>query len=378
MKNCAPSSFVSAALLALLLSVSGCSDVLSSDDLNAPMGFALCENINGGHYDLSGGAKCPEKGVEGRKTVLRSNGGDMRDEIASAIQEYDIVVLDGSKGPFVCSSTAVFEGLRNKTIVGTNGAVLRSAFQGSLLMWDEGFTDKQRESYLGSGFWHFRSGSGNIIIRNIYFDGPGAFRGKADTMVSFRFGCDHVWIDHCTFEDFACRALGFTKGSDCSTVSWCTFRITEQSGGHSLGVLIASGDDNYEDEDLLNITFDHCLWQNVWSRIPMARFATVHVLNNYFDCRNTVGINPRTNSEFLVEGCVFTPGTKPYCAYRTNEFPCKACEFRDCVYDDSFEVLQKGSVSVPYEYTVMPTDGLGARIESFAGPTLRRPLKIGR
>ena len=69
------------------------------------------------------------KGVEGRKIVLVSDGGDMRGRIEAAIRDYDIIVLDGSGGPFLYSQSSVFEGLRNKTVVGVNGAVLKTGFQ---------------------------------------------------------------------------------------------------------------------------------------------------------------------------------------------------------------------------------------------------------
>lgn len=401
--------------MAAVLLAAGCSGGRTCGG-DSPVGWALCENIDGGYYALSGGSRCPEKGVRGCRTVLRSCGGDMKEAIEEAIRNYDIIILDGSNGPFLYSETSFFDSLRNKTIVGINGAVLQSRFQLTGELKDS--LDRAQErypavlpepdgkyrlsndslvrsfpaycsaetilevtgdtsiSFMRSGFWHFRNASGNIIIRNIAFDGPGAMRGMPHSMVSFRNGCDHVWVDHCLFEDFARLALAFTKQCDCFTVSWCEFRITAQSGGHSLGVMLSSGDDNWEDEDLLNITFDHCLWSGVWSRVPMARFGTVHILNNVYECPGTVGINPRTNSEFLVEGCWFSPGTKPYCSYRTDVAPCKACEFRDCAFDSSFEVLNKGSVSVPYVYAVEEPAAARDRVVPGAGPTLRKPLRI--
>ena len=207
---------------------------------------------------------------------------------------------------------------------------------------------------------------------------PGSFRGLAHPMISVRYGAHNVWIDHCLFEDFARVAVGITKGADCVTVSWCEFRITGQSNGHSLGSLIASGDDNWEDEDLLNVTFDHCLWRNVWSRVPMARFGTIHVLNNWYDCAGTVGINPRQNAEFLVEGCWFELGTNPLCRYKITETPPKAYVFRDNVHDPQFVVESLGEVSVPYACAVTDPARAKAEVGAFAGPTLRRPMQVGR
>ena len=91
-------------LCLLALSLASCRpDGLSLDDANAPTGWATCENLQGGGYDLTGGTYCPSKGVQGRKIILVSDGGDMRATIEEAIRTYDIIVLDGSEGPFLFS-----------------------------------------------------------------------------------------------------------------------------------------------------------------------------------------------------------------------------------------------------------------------------------
>ena len=400
----------------MALALTGCRpDGLSRDDANAPTGWATCENLQGGGYDLTGGTYCPSKGVQGRKIILFSDGGDMRAAIEEAIRTYDIIVLDGSEGPFLYSESSYFEGVRNKTIIGIHGAVLKTAFQctpelkaalahaeekydGTLPDADGRFrmsNDSLARNFAGfamgqtlidltgdtglrfmrSGFWCFRE-SGNLVIRNLFFDGPGAFRGKPHTMLRLQDGTDHVWIDHCTFEDPGCLAFGIIRRSDCITASWCRFRFSEQSNGHELGVLISSSDESWEDEDCLNITFDHCLWENVWSRIPMARFGTIHVLDNAFECPGTVGINPRRNSEFLVEGCWFGPETNPFCDYRIDIAPPKAYVFRDCRWDPKYETPTLGEVSVPYRYQVTEPERTKTEVLSHAGPTLRHPLSF--
>ncbi len=81
----------------VILALSGCRPAgLSRDDANAPTGWATCENIQGGTFALTGGTYCPEKGVQGRKIILVSDGGDMQAAIEEAIRTYDIIVLDGS------------------------------------------------------------------------------------------------------------------------------------------------------------------------------------------------------------------------------------------------------------------------------------------
>ena len=413
--------FTTSAILCTALVLSACSrGGLSPDDLNTPFGFATCTNLHGGRYELTGGFKNASKGVKGTKVVLLSDGRDSKGRIEEALAQYDIVVLDGSAGPFIYSETSILTGLTNKTIVGINGAVLQSRFQCTpqikeviahagerfdgkvtpeapdrwLLSNGEymrnfpsfavsqaliDYTGDASMSWLRSGFFSFGEGCSNISIRNIFFDGPGSIRGLPNFMIRFIHGANHAWIDHCTFEDFARVGVGAVKRADCITVSWCEFRVTEQSNGHTLGNLISSGDDNWFDEDCLNITFDHCKWTNVWSRVPMARFGTIHVNNCLYNCPGTVGINPRQNSEFLVEGCWFEADTRPLCRYRIDEFPPKAYVFRDNVYDPKFtDVDCKGEVSVPYDYRTSTPERARDEVSAHVGPTLEKPLKIGR
>jgi len=394
-------------------------DGLAPSDSNSPTGWAVCENVNGGTYKLTGGARNSAKGVEGRSITLKADGGDMKAAIADAIRDYDIIILDGSNGPFMYSTTQDFTDVRHKSIIGINGATLKTIFQfddelkkvvagaeekfdGTVptepnnrfrmsndsiarnfaaYAWGQALLDYTGDTemkWIKSGFFAFMDGCEDIIIRNIFFDGPGSLRGLPNFMIRFTNGAKHAWVDHCTFEDFARVGVGASRQADCITVSWSVFRITEQSNGHSLANLISSGDDNWDDEDYLNITFNHCKWENVWSRIPMARFGTIHIYNCWYDCPGTKGINPRMNSEFLVENCWFEPDTNPLCRYKITVTPPKAYVFRDNVYDPQFEVDSKGEVRMPYTYTRTSAEQAKADVAQYAGPTLKDPLKIGR
>ncbi len=407
------------ALCALLIPGACTQEFLSPDDLNAPSGFATCTNLHGGRYNLTGGFKNAARGVQGKQITLISDALDSKSRIEEAIALYDIIVLDGSAGPFIYSETSMFTGIQNKTIVGINGAVLQSKFQctpeikevlahagekfeGKVTPEADGrwrlsndslkrdfpafaanqalidYTGDSSMPWLKSGFFSFGRGCSNIIIRNIFFDGPGSVRGLPHLMIRFTQGANHAWVDHCTFEDFARVGIGAARQADCITVSWCEFRCTEQSNGHTLANLISSGDDNWFDEDYLNFTFDHCKWTDVWSRIPMARFGTIHINNCLYDCPGTVGINPRQDSEFLVEGCWFEKDTKPLCRYKIEDTPPKAYVFRDNVFDEQFEAGSKGEVHIPYKYVTTSPMQARQEVAAHVGPTLRDPLKISR
>lgn len=395
---------------------------LCDNDANAPVGWATCQNMEGERYDLTGGFRNPSKGVEGKAVTLHADGdSDMRLAINKALEENDIVILDGSQGPFIYSRTYEHTDLRHKTVVGINGAVLRTRFQfdscsrALVRNAEEYYSDKARpdengvwhlpngettktnyaafaqrmaliehtgdnsESFTHSGFWAFLDGCEDIIIRNITFDGPGTFRSYADFMVRCAAGAHNIWIDHCRFEDAARVAVGVTRQADFVSVTWTSFAFTDQSDGHSLANLISSSDEAFEDRGHLNVTFAHCMWDNVWSRVPMARFGKIHILNCLYRNPGTVGINPRTESQFLVEGCYFEPGVKPFCRYRLDVAPGDSWVFRNNVYDEGADVENKGeSVAIPYAYEMTAPQEAREDVSSYAGPTLIEPLRVGR
>ena len=95
---------------------------LSQHDLNTPFGWAVCSSMTSGNdYDMNGGNN-------GSSITLTSNGNDMRSGIANAIKNYDVVILDGSQGDFIVSSTLELKSIKNKTIVGINNARICTQF----------------------------------------------------------------------------------------------------------------------------------------------------------------------------------------------------------------------------------------------------------
>lgn len=95
---------------------------LSPYDLNAPFGWAVCTSLTSGDdYTLTGGGN-------GTSIILKSDGGDMRTSIDNAIKNYDVIVLDGSAGDFMVSSSLSLKNINNKTIVGINNARLCTQF----------------------------------------------------------------------------------------------------------------------------------------------------------------------------------------------------------------------------------------------------------
>lgn len=385
----------------------------ASYDLQRPFGFATCTSrTSSGTYNMVGGggwlyneqtgAVTNQQGVAVSASdimVLTSNGGDMLKTIQNAIKNYKVVVFDGADGDFLVSKTISLSGLSGKTLLGIHGARLctrwhvtpaitaaldtvvtsggigvktasTSSGGGTLPNGQKvseegefltrrtimGLTGDQSEAYRSSGIFSF-SGCSNFIIRNIAFVGPGAVDVSGSDLISFGSETKHMWVDHCEFSDGMDGNFDITKKSDFNTITWCTFSYTARSYDHQNTNLIGSSDS--ETTGYLNTTFANNVWgAGCRQRMPMARVGKIHLINNYYDCPDAApAVNPRKNSEFLIEGNYFSSavswvfaesGATAYVWSNTNR-----------VMNSSAEIpSNRGSVSLPYSCTRQPVDSV--------------------
>ena len=391
--------------IAAMLSLSGC-----SYEGDVPFGWATCTSLEGGNYELTGGG-------HGSSITLKSTGEDMRDAIVDAVNSYDVIILDGSNGLFPISTTMVLDSVKNKTIVGINGAYLRSISQitPEILEYIEAnegkyrndipdakgnyhmpvgnyatsnleaytrrralydYTGDPEEKFCHSGMFTFNN-SENIILRNIAFEGTGRFRALPDNMIRILKESNHIWIDHCSFTDPSRCCMSAGSAADFITVTRCIYRFTERSdGGETYGFLISSSDNSSKDVGHLNITIAHCFFDNVWGRPPMARYGHIHVLNNYYDNPKMSGINPRTESSFLVENNYFEDGTNAFCAYHIDINVPTAHQWKGNRFGNDNPVEGKGTVIMPYAYQALPAEAVKEDVLSDCGPVLENPLRI--
>lgn len=388
-------------------------------DQNKPFGFCTVSSRTDASstFNITGGgcyAYPVPKGFTGKVTVLKSNGEDMKGAIQNAIKQNDVIILDGSDGDFIVSSNIGFEN-GNKTILGINNARLCTKW----FMTDEiktlldnavdertpgkvgvknmstnaddnlggtvnGNTIKEQAEYITRKILFEKYGnedyrkSGiftidkkqNIIIRNIKFVGPGSVDVGGYDLISFT-GTKNCWIDHCEFTDGMDGNFDITNSSDFNTVTWCTFSYTERSYVHQNTNLIGSSDS--EATGYLNTTFAFNWWSTGCNqRMPMARVGKIHMLNNYYTCaNNSSAINPRKNSEFLVEGNYFDTGVKKV----YSQSSATAVTWKDDNYIAESSVSKPSSfgttVTVPYEYTVASYSDVPAVVKENAGATLQ-------
>lgn len=404
MRNLVTTCFVCFGALASAQNLEG----LSQYDANAPFGWAVCTSMTSADdYSLTGGGESTASNT----ITLTSDGEgvDMSSKIKNAINNYSVIILDGSNGDFTVNATMSFSGKSNKTIVGVNNARLCTKFyitpeikealdaadvkskssssgtggtlsNGTSVSEARELATRQTlidylgdssESYQKAGIFGF-SNCTNIIMRNIVFVGPGPCDVGGNDLLSL-VGSKHFWVDHCEFTDGIDGNFDITKSSDFNTVSWCTFSYTDRAYDHMNSNLIGSSDS--ENAAYLNTTMAANVWGNKCNqRMPMARAGNIHLVNNYYNCPgNSVAVNPRKNSEFLVENCYFASGVKPF-----SQSGALSYLFIDCYTEDTYTFQKSGSTTVPYTYSKFDVQFVPEQLTQFAGATLTSPLVIGR
>lgn len=379
----------------------------SSYDTTKPFGYCTrsSRTNNTATYNVTGGGAWAGDAIhaDGSITLTADGTVDMGPAIMKALETHSIVVLDGAKGDFVIGELMRIEDLTNKTIIGINGAKLCTKWYVTPELTDTlnragvpqmstngrtggrlsngkyvseqaeyntrqiiiNMTGDEKETYRESGIMSLK-GCENFIIRNIFFQGPGSIDVGGSDLLSIVGGSRHVWVDHCDFRDGMDGNFDITQSSDFITVSWCTFAYTERAYMHQNTNLVGYSDK--EPKGFLNVTYAYNHWgKGCHARMPMARAGRIHMLCNYYDCfgNPSACINPRMNSEVLIEGNYFAEGIKHFFSTKDAE----AWTWTDTNHAPSTP-KSKGKVAVPYQYNAIPTDNVPTEVKAYAGATL--------
>ncbi|SFC78644.1 pectate lyase [Flavobacterium phragmitis] len=194
-------------------------------------------------------------------------------QLKSAIESSSVKVIKVS-GTITVTTRLSFQDQTGKTIYGANGAKLVS-------------TNQTKDA---SGIINIKRCK-NIIIRNLIFEGPGAYDTDGwDNAILDE--CTNVWVDHCEFRDGVDGNFDIKNKSDYITVSYTKFGYLKApkaggSGGtddHRFSNLIGSSDGATGDRGKLRITFARCWWApGCKERMPRVRFGKVHIVNSFFN-----------------------------------------------------------------------------------------------
>ena len=267
-------------------------------------------------------------------------------------------------GTITCSYTS--ETLTNKTIIGLKGVRLVNTNQ----------------TATGSGILYLKPGSNNVIIRNLIFEGPGAY--DVDGRDNLTSECTNLWVDHCEFQDGTDGNFDNKGAGDNTTISWCKFTYLKpaKAGGpggaddHRFTNLVGSSKSDFPADGHYSITFQNCYWaEGCKERMPRARNAELHLLNCYYNTTVSgslaIGLGGgNNNTTCYVENTNFANIASVYRNYNSTDGGTVGIIFDGCMNGSA----NVGSVSKPsYAYTVLPVADVAAAVANGncgAGATL--------
>lgn len=232
----------------------------------------------------------------------------------------------------------------------------------------------------GSGIITLKSSS-NILIKNITFEGPGAYDVDGNDNMTID-NCTSVWVDHCTFQDALDGNLDIKNASDLISVTWTKFEylkapIAGGSGGsndHRFSNLFGSGDDATQDEGKLRITMQYCWWgPGVRERMPRVRYGKVHLINNYFNSSvSNYCIYAGYKADLLIEGNYFENVKNPI-RLETGKFTAAQSVDNTFVGTSGTAVGSGTAFTPPYTLTKIASQDVKQTVMSGAGAVLLQP-----
>lgn len=257
--------------------------------------------------------------------------------------------------------------ITDKTLLGLPGARL--------------INNSQTQS--GSGILNLKNGSNNVIIRNLIFEGAGAYDTDGRDNLTAD-GCTNLWVDHCEFQDGVDGNYDNKGKTDNVTISWCKFTYLKPptpggSGGaddHRFTNLVGSSSSDAPADGHFSITFQNCYWADgCRERMPRARNAELHIVNCYYNTNVTnslaLGLGGGTNNlTCYVEKSDFAKISSVYKNY-SSDGGTVSLTFDDCLKGTS----DVGVVNKPtYSYSTFPVTHVAAFVPNEscgAGATLQ-------
>ncbi|MCQ2206669.1 MAG: hypothetical protein MJZ02_00420 [Paludibacteraceae bacterium] len=293
-------------VLMYLASAFACFGATSSYDLNKPVGWGTVKK------QITGG--------EGGTCVTVTSASDL-EKYLKASGKYTIYV----KGAITVNSMISVQ-VKDKSIYGLPGSYLHNP----------------NRTASGSGILYFKSGSDNIIMRNMTFKSAGAY--DVDGNDNFCIdGTTNIWVDHCDFQDGVDGNFDCKNSSDYVCVTWCRFHylIAPKAGGsggsndHRYTNLWGSSDSKTTDAGHLNTTFMFCWWgEGCVERMPRIRFGKVHILNCLYNSKNSnYCIGAGNSSSIYVEKSAFIGVQDPYKNYASSSAK-SYLTFDDCLFSN--------------------------------------------
>jgi len=221
--------------------------------------------------------------------------------------------------------------------------------------------------------------SSNIIIRNLTFEGPGAYDCDGNDNLCFE-KVTNSWVDHCDFQDGCDGNFDNKSTTDNITVTWCRFRYLKEpkaggSGGsadHRFTNLLGSSASDKPSDGTYNMTWAYCWWdEGCKERMLRCRNAELHFLNCYWNSSVANYYVGPENAKAYFEGCTFAGKANTSKLIFKSYGGTNACKFVNC---SGNLPSNSGTVSAPtYTYDKLSpaeSKAMVTNAECGAGATL--------
>ena len=221
--------------------------------------------------------------------------------------------------------------------------------------------------------------SSNIIIRNITFEGPGAYDCDGNDNLCFE-NVTNAWVDHCDFQDGCDGNFDNKSTTDNVTVSWCRFRYLKApkaggSGGaddHRFTNLLGASSSDKPSDGTYNFTWAYCWWDDgCKERMIRCRNAELHFLNCYWNSSVANYYVGPENAKAYFEGCTFAGKANTTKLIFKSYGGTNACKFVNC---SGKLPSNSGTVNAPtYTYDKLSADNAKSMVTNTscgAGATL--------
>ena len=152
--------------------------------------------------------------------------------------------------------------------------------------------------------------SSNLIFENLTFTAPAitAHDTTSRRALSIHNRTHHVWVDHCTFEEYPLILVDVKRGSNAVTLSWNRFENAQS------GILFGLEPDLFVDS-AQTLTLHHNYFSNLELRGVLARRGKLHAYNNFFYDVKQAGIECSDSASCYISNNAFNIET-PVAVYR--------------------------------------------------------------
>ena len=174
---------------------------------------------------------------------------------------------------------------------------------------DKTFDGRGREVRI-TGMGILTQESSNLVFENLIFTAPSitALDTTSRRALSIHNGTHHVWVDHCTFEEYPLVELDVKRGSHNITISWSRFENAQT------GVLFGLAG-NIIMDSAQNLTMHHNYFAGLSDDGVLGHNGVLHAYNNFFDSVEKSGVVCSDSAKCLVERNVFN-NEMPVTLYR--------------------------------------------------------------